>query len=161
MGDPIALKSVFTMAGICTSLTFVKKARKSTIMNFFHQHNSRSKEVIERRIKEIKAAVALTDDLGIIEPNQLLIETFIPQLKLLIESIDRFDKIIIKAYGAQADAIIFSSFPGAGPKFAPRLLVAFGTDRDRYDSATEIQKYGGDCSCYRTKWSKIMDSLAL
>lgn len=113
------------------------------MLNFFHQHNSRSQEVIERRIKEIKAAVALTDDIGIIEPNQLLIETFIPQLKLLIESIDRFDKIIKKAYGAQADAFIFNSLPGAGPKFAPRLLVAFGTDRSRYNSADEIQKYGG------------------
>lgn len=125
------------------SLASVKKARKATLSNYFHQHNSRYPEVIERRIKEIKEAIALTDDVGIIEPNQLMIEIFIPQLKLLIEGIERFNKIIKKSYGAQTDAFIFNSLPGAGPQFAPRLLVAFGTDRSRYDDAAEIQKYVG------------------
>ena len=125
------------------SLTSVKRARKSTLSNFFHQHNSRYPEVIERRINEIKAAIALTDDAGIIGPNQLMIEVFIPQLKLLIEAIDSFNEIIQKAYGDQPDAFIFNSLPGAGPKFAPRLLVAFGTDRSRFEDASDIQKYVG------------------
>ena len=30
-----------------------------------------------------------------------------------------------------------------GPRFAPRLLVAFGDDRERYQSASDIQKYAG------------------
>src|SRR5437867_11474849 len=31
--------------------------------------------------------------------------------------------------------------PGAGPVFAPRLLVAFGEQRARYASAAELQQY--------------------
>jgi hypothetical protein len=34
----------------------------------------------------------------------------------------------------------FQALPGAGPVFAPRLLVAFGEQRDRYVSATDLQQ---------------------
>ena len=46
-------------------------------------------------------------------------------------------------YKQQNDRRLFDSFPGAGPQLAPRLLVAFGTNRSRYHSASEIQKYAG------------------
>jgi len=32
---------------------------------------------------------------------------------------------------------------GAGPSLAPRLLVAFGEQRERFTSAAEMQKYSG------------------
>jgi hypothetical protein len=38
---------------------------------------------------------------------------------------------------------LFDSLPGAGPALMPRLIVAFGTDRERYGSAAEIQRYSG------------------
>ncbi len=125
------------------SLCLVKKARKQTLLNFFNQHNSRYPEVNARRIREIKSAFALTDDAGIIEPNQLLIELLIPQLKLLLEAIERMDQEIKKRYKQQNDHNLFDSFPGAGPQLAPRLLVAFGTNRARYNNASELQKYAG------------------
>lgn len=37
----------------------------------------------------------------------------------------------------------FRALPGAGPSLAPRLLVAFGEDRDRFGSASEVQMYSG------------------
>jgi transposase len=37
------------------------------------------------------------------------------------------------------DAPIFASFPGAGPATVPRLIAAFGTRRERYQSAFEVQ----------------------
>ncbi len=85
----------------------------------------------------------LTDDSGVIEPNKIMIEILIPQLKLLIESIMRMDSEIRKYYKKQDDRIIFDSFPGAGPQLAPRILVAFGANRDKYNSAAELQKYAG------------------
>ena len=42
-----------------------------------------------------------------------------------------------------ADKFIFDSLPGAGPKMAPRLLVAFGENRERYETCEEIEKYAG------------------
>ncbi len=41
------------------------------------------------------------------------------------------------------DFPLFQALPGAGPVFASRLLVAFGQQRERYPSATALQKYAG------------------
>ncbi len=125
------------------SLSLVKKARKQTLLNFFNQHNSRYPQANERRIKAIRDAFPLTDDAGIIEPNQLMIEILITQLTLLVEAVGRMDQEIRQRYQQQNDRNLFDSFPGAGPQLAPRLLVAFGTDRSRYNTASELQKYAG------------------
>jgi len=125
------------------SLTQAKRARKATLLSFFNHHNSRYQQRNEMRIDNIKSARPLTDDIGVIEPNQILIELLIPQLKVLIQSIARMDREIKQRYRQQADRKIFDSFPGAGPQLAPRLLIAFGSDRSRYDQASEIQKYAG------------------
>ena len=126
-----------------SSLAQAKTARKDTLLKFFNQHNSRYTTVNEKRIKDIKKSVALTNDSGVIVPNRIMIELLVPQLKLLIESVMRMDDEIKKYYKSQDDRIIFDSFPGAGPQLAPRLLVAFGVNRDKYNSASEIQKYAG------------------
>ena len=126
-----------------STLVAIKKARRQTIFNFFNQHNSRYPAVNDKRYADIKATQALTNDPGVIEPNRIMIEALIPQLKLLIESIDRMDREIRQIYKTLEDRNIFNSFPGAGPQLAPRLLVAFGVNRDRYSSASEMQKYAG------------------
>jgi transposase len=125
------------------SLDAVKAARKSSLQRFFNRHNSRYPAVNDKRITEIKSAMALTEDSGVIEPNRIMIEILVPQLKLLIESIMRMDSEIRQYYKRQDDRIIFDSFPGAGPQLAPRLLAAFGNNRDKYNSAAELQKYAG------------------
>ena len=125
------------------SLSLVKKARKQTLLNFFSQHHSRYSEVNEKRFNAIKSSVALTDDPGVIEPNMILIEVLIPQLKILLEGITRLDKEIKQRYKSQKDKVIFDSLPGAGPQISPRLFVAFGTDRKRYSEANAMQKYSG------------------
>ena len=40
---------------------------------------------------------------------------------------------------AHPDFEIFESLPGAGAALEPRLIVAFGTDRERFQSAFEVQ----------------------
>lgn len=125
------------------SLQSVQRAREATLMKFFNSHNARYTTVNQQRIAQIKSEQALTNDKGIIEPNQLMVSLFIPQLCLLIESIDTIDKEIKQRYKEQKDRVIFDSFPGAGPQLAPRIRVAFDTNRDRYNSASEVQKYAG------------------
>lgn len=125
------------------SLPEAKKARKQTLAKFFNEHNSRYSAVNESRINDIKSACPLTTDRGVIEPNRLMVEVLIAQLKLLIVSIDRLDAEIRNLYKKLPDSKLFDSFPGAGAQLAPRLLVAFGTDRSRYESAAEVQKYSG------------------
>ena len=72
-----------------------------------------------------------------------MITLLVPQLKLLIEAIETMDKEIKARYKKQKDNVIFDSFPGAGPQLAPRLLVAFGSNRARYKTAADMQKYAG------------------
>ena len=38
---------------------------------------------------------------------------------------------------------LFASFPSAGPVLVPRLIAAFGTQRDRYGTAADLQSLSG------------------
>jgi len=125
------------------TLERVKRARKQTLIDFFNQHNSRYPSVNEKRILEIKNAEALTCDDAVIDPNALLVECLVGQLKLLMMAIERFDKDIKTIYQSHHDKFIFESLPGAGPQIAPRLLAAMGSNRNRYQHAEEVQKYVG------------------
>jgi len=125
------------------SLAHAKRARKQTLLDFFNSHNSHYAQVNDARLLSIKSAMPLTEDTGVIEPNQLLVEVLIAQFKVLLKGIESLDKVIKQAYKAQKDKVIFDSLPGAGPQLAPRLLVAFGSNRERYHDASELQKYAG------------------
>lgn len=125
------------------SLAHAKRARPQTLIDFFNAHNARYTQVNLNRLDAIKSAVALTHDDGIIAPNRLLIEVLMPQLKHLLDGIKRMNAEISHLYKPMKDRSLFDSLPGAGPQFAPRLLVAFGSDRDRYQTSTELQKYSG------------------
>lgn len=74
-----------------SSLKQVRTARRVTLITFFNQHNARYLAVNEARITKIRTARALTDDAGVIEPNRLMTEVLIAQLKLIIHSIERLD----------------------------------------------------------------------
>ena len=65
------------------------------------------------------------------------------QLRVLRESIAQFDRSIDELFAHHQDASIFQSFPNAGAVLAPRLAVAFGTDRDRYSAAVEVAQWSG------------------
>ena len=125
------------------SLATAKRAHKQTLVHFFQSHNARYNQINEKRIQDIKQATPLTDDMGVMAPNQLLVEVLLLQLKTLLDAIERMDNEIKQRYRKLNDRKIFDSFPGAGPVMAPRLLVAFGANRDRYQTASEIQKYAG------------------
>ncbi|MGF6413981.1 transposase [Paraburkholderia sp. MM5482-R2] len=54
-----------------------------------------------------------------------------------------FDKEIAALAPTLPDFALFESLPGAGPHLTPRLLVAFGKQRERFHSAHELQQYAG------------------
>jgi transposase len=136
------------------SLAQAKRARKKMLIEFFNAHNARYTQVNLRRIDAIKVAVALTDDVAIIAPNLMLIEILMPQLKQLLDGIQRLDDEIKRRYKLLDDRYLFDSLPGAGAQLAPRLLVAFGSNRARYQSASELQKYSGIAPVIETSGQK-------
>jgi len=105
-------------------LKSAKKARKTTLEAFFYEHNSRYSNIIAQRINAIKTAIPLTDDAGVIQPNQLYVQLQIRILRELIIAIKNYDEMIATEFKKHKDYELFSSFPGAGPTFAPRLLAA-------------------------------------
>lgn len=125
------------------SLKHVQRARRAGLEAFFHEHNVRRSALIEERIQAIRRALPLIEDSGIIEPQSLLVAALVAQLRTVLQALERFNTAIAATTDEIPDYAIFSSFPGAGPTFAPRLLAAFGEDRQRYQRCEELQKYSG------------------
>ena len=125
------------------TLKAVQLARRSTLETFFREHQVRSAAVITQRLDAIKAAIPLTTDEGIITPHALLVQALVSQLRAILHAIQDFDKAIAQHAQSHPDFPLFQTLPGAGPVFAPRLLVAFGEQRHRYASAAELQQFAG------------------
>lgn len=125
------------------SLGHAQRVREATLTTFFHQHGVRNDDLIAKRIGALRAAMPLTTDSGILVPALLRTKTLVSVLRAQLDGIGEYDAVITKAFDAHPDAAVFASFPGAGPTFAPRLLAAFGADRERFASARAIQEYAG------------------
>ena len=125
------------------TLKAVQLARRATLETFFRAHHVRYADVIAQRIQAIKAATPLTTDEGVIAPHALLVQALVAQLRVTLRAIADFDTAIAQRAQSHPDFPLFQALPGAGPVFAPRLLVAFGEQRARYASAAELQKYAG------------------
>ena len=125
------------------TLLQVKRARRSTLERFFHAHNMRFAHVLEARLRSIKAAAALTLDEAVVTPHRLQALVLVEQLRVTLQAIQRFDEEIAALASKHADYPLFSALPGAGPQLAPRLLAAFGEQRERFKNAAELQRYAG------------------
>jgi transposase len=125
------------------TLKAAQLARRSTLERFLRQHHLRGEQRINERIEAIKGATPLTTDDGVIMPNVVMVQALIAQFRVTLEAIESFDQAIAERVQRHRDFALFEALPGAGPVLAPRLLVAFGEQRERYGSAAEIQTYAG------------------
>jgi len=125
------------------TLEKLQKSQSETIRRFYREHNARHSNVIEDRLKQIRSALPLTTDDPVIEPSVFLVQSIAPQLHSVINAIAQFDQRIKEVFEKHPDAPIFSSFPGAGPALAPRLLAAMGSDRNRFSSSLQVAEYSG------------------
>ena len=125
------------------TLEAVQRARPATLRQFYRSHHCRSAERIEARLQEMQQATPLTRDRAVIETTVLLVHALARQLQTLSGQIARFDTEIAARFAAHADAALFESLPGSGAALAPRLLVAFGSDRARFHRAADVQALAG------------------
>ena len=91
-----------------------------------------------------------------IEAKRAVVKVMVQLIRSLLAGISELDEKIAEASTAHPDFFIFASLPGAGEVMAPRLLAAFGSQRDRYGSAQEVQIYSGIAPIIeksgKTKW---------
>jgi transposase len=113
------------------------------LRKFFYAHNSRQEKKILERLELIKTAKPLTRDRAVIETAALRVQLLAQQLKSLLPYIARYEKQIAELFAAHPDSFLFRDLPGAGPALGPRLLTAFGTDRDRFEDAIELCRLSG------------------
>jgi transposase len=125
----------------------VKAAQAATaaeLTQFFRTHGVVRRSAITRRTEQIATSgIPLTEDVGIVEPMQWLVEALMGQLKLLLVKLLELEAKIEELFSSLPDAALFSALPGAGPHLAPRLLAAFGSDRSRFTTAQQMQRYCG------------------
>lgn len=119
------------------------KSSSVTIRRFLYSHNSRSETLLEKRLKMIEESCPLTTDEAIITPSVMMVCAIVNQIRVVNKSVARFEAAIRELFSSMEDKTLFTELPGAGDALAPRLLVAFGTDRNRWNSANEIQTFTG------------------
>lgn len=124
-------------------LDALQKAPPAQLRSFFYRHNSRRAQKTEERLAAISQAQALTTDPAILGPARHLILALAGMLRPLHQSVARLEAAIQHAMDQHPDAPLFRSFPGAGPALAPRLLVAFGTNRERFERAADVAEFYG------------------
>jgi transposase len=70
-------------------------------------------------------------------------KALVAQMKSALMAIKEFDREIEAICDVHQDFALFKSLPGAGQIYASRLIVAFGSDRQRWLSADEVTQLSG------------------
>ncbi len=121
----------------------LQRAKPSTVRKFYYAHNCRSASCIEERLKMIADLTPLTGDAAIVQSSVMRVQMLIAQLRPLTKSIAAYDARIKQLMQQHPDAALYVDLPGAGDVMAPRLLAAFGDDRQRIDTPAAIQCLSG------------------
>jgi len=121
----------------------IQRAQDKTIRKFYTSLGSRPTQLMKERLQHIRSATPLTKDKEIIKSSIITVRMLVHQLVCLQESIGEYDLALAEMFEQHPDKDIFSSFPGVGDVLKSRLIAAFGTDRDRFNKAENIQEYSG------------------
>jgi transposase len=125
------------------TLEELQKVPPARLRAFFLKHRCRDQELINRRLVGIQQAIPAIRDHAVVEAKSTVVKVMAQLIRSLVQGIAELDRRIEEAAAAHPDFFIFDSLPGAGAALAPRLLAAFGSQRERYGNAQELQSYSG------------------
>ena len=125
------------------SLQDLHRTRPDAMREFFHEHNCRGEAKIDERIAAIYQAIPATRDEAVLEAGVMNARGLVAVLATLRDNIAKLDRRIAQLVADHPEAALFDSLPGAGAALIPRLIAAFGTRRERYESAYQLQCYSG------------------
>jgi transposase len=125
------------------TIELLQSADNVTLKAFFREHNSRSEARIQERLEAIRSAVPAVHDTALLQAGSAATTGLVALLRALNGAIASLDQQIAKQVPKHPETGLFAHLPGAGPVLIPRLIVAFGTQRERYASAAELAAYSG------------------
>jgi transposase len=102
-----------------------------------------AEELLRERIAAVRKARPLTTDRAVLAHARMVVANLVVMIRALNEAIAEADAKIAELFAKHPDASIFSAVPGAGAALAPRLAAAYGTDRDKFQGAEDIQQLSG------------------
>jgi transposase len=125
------------------TLMQLQKSRPFRIREFYQKYGRPNREALNERVEQIQKAQPLTLDGAVLKASVMMVQALVAQIRPLRLAIENYDQEIERVFGQHPDRAVFESFPGAGKVLAPRLLAAFGADRDRFQTALEVQEFSG------------------
>lgn len=122
----------------------LRRANPRTLAKLFPKRRRVSDDEGENpRLTLVRSSSPLVTDQAVILTHRLDVLHIVRIIIQLNETVAEYDREIARRMAQHCDAELFQSFPAAGAALAPRLAVAFGTDRERFSSAVEIQQLSG------------------
>lgn len=121
----------------------LQRVHRPTFDHFLKQHRCGGFEKAEQRWQQIQSAIPATKDLAVLRSFSLTAKCLVRLLREMRSAVGVYDKTIDDLAKKHPDFDLFHSFPGAGDALVPRLIAAFGSQRDRWTNASELQCYTG------------------
>jgi len=126
-----------------SSLAALQQAPRSRVRHFYLDQGWKDIASLESQLDQIRQAQPLTSDPAVLQASALLVKLLAAQLSALVPAVEEIDQAIARLFAQHPDRALWDSFPGAGQVLAPRLLAAFGADRQRYQEARHVQQFSG------------------
>lgn len=125
------------------TLESVKRVREKTLREFYTKRRCRSAERIAERLALVRLAVPLTEDPAVTASGMIKSRTLVRVIRSLLEAIAEVEAKLAQLYQQHPEHDLVDSFPGAGAVFGARIISIVGSDRSRFESADELQRFTG------------------
>ena len=125
------------------TLEQLQRAHPKALRHFFDKHGIRDEDRQTKLIDAIRSATPLTRDDALISTHALFVKSIARQIAETNRGVAEFEEELRRCVAQHPDEALFRALPGAGDALVPRLIAAFGSDRERYQSAEDIQNYSG------------------
>lgn len=142
-GKDHQLPLLLSMLGRWTDPRKLRRADRRLIRRVLIDHSTGNEQQQNEIIARIRLAQLLCDDEALITPSAMAAKLLVIQIQQSQKTIRDFDTKIAEVMKEHPDAHLFTSLRGAGKALAPRLLCAFGSQRDRWESADSLAAFSG------------------
>jgi transposase len=142
-GKDHQLPLLLSMLGRWPDPRTLRRADRRLIRRLLSEHTIGNEEQQDAIIDRIRSAQLLCSDEALITPSAMAVKLLASQIQQSRKTIQEFDTKIAEVMKKHPDAHLFTSLRGAGPALAPRLLCAFGSQKDRWEDADSLAAFSG------------------